>query len=173
MTTPADILREMMSAKHSVDKELTQKMDQALWNGRLDKAIDTQKAKLAAQMQNAQMQAAQMNQAYSQMAMNQIAQSGANMAGGGLGGMGIGAISGGVEMEQRAHHESQLRAMRISIREMEAHMTALTRNVEMLSGFYYWVTEVHPELAAQYKAMRDLYEAANQKDIGERNEGGV
>ena len=35
------------------------------------------------------------------------------------------------------------------------------RKVEQLSGFYHWVTEVHPELAAQYKAMRELYDAAN------------
>jgi len=35
------------------------------------------------------------------------------------------------------------------------------RRVEMLTGFYQWVTEVHPEIAAQHKAMRDLYEAAN------------
>ena len=35
------------------------------------------------------------------------------------------------------------------------------RKVEQLSGFYHWITEVHPELAAQYKAMRDLYDAAN------------
>ena len=35
------------------------------------------------------------------------------------------------------------------------------RRIDMLSGFYQWVTEVHPEIAAQHKAMRDLYEAAN------------
>ena len=35
------------------------------------------------------------------------------------------------------------------------------RRVEMLTGFYTWVTEVHPEITAQHKAMRDLYEAAN------------
>ena len=37
------------------------------------------------------------------------------------------------------------------------------RKVEQLSGFYHWITEVHPELAAQYKAMRELYDAANNK----------
>ena len=37
------------------------------------------------------------------------------------------------------------------------------RKVEQLSGFYHWVPEVHPELAAQYKAMRELYDAANNK----------
>lgn len=43
------------------------------------------------------------------------------------------------------------------------------KKIEQLSGFYHWVTEVHPELAAQYKAMRDLYDAANN---GPREEMG-
>lgn len=42
------------------------------------------------------------------------------------------------------------------------------RKVEQLSGFYHWVTEVHPELAAQYKAMRELYDAANNTNDVER-----
>ena len=45
------------------------------------------------------------------------------------------------------------------------------RRVQMLTGFYTWVTEVHPEIAAQHKAMRDLYEAANapQQEQGEQD----
>lgn len=35
------------------------------------------------------------------------------------------------------------------------------KKVEMLAGFYTWITEVYPEIAAQHKAMRELYEAAN------------
>ena len=35
------------------------------------------------------------------------------------------------------------------------------KKVEMLTGFYTWVIEVYPEIAAQHKAMRELYEAAN------------
>jgi hypothetical protein len=35
------------------------------------------------------------------------------------------------------------------------------KKVEMLTGFYTWITEVYPEIAAQHKAMHDLYEAAN------------
>lgn len=35
------------------------------------------------------------------------------------------------------------------------------KKVEMLTGFYTWITEVYPEIAAQHKAMRELYEAAN------------
>ena len=42
------------------------------------------------------------------------------------------------------------------------------RKVEQLSGFYHWITEVHPELAAQYKAMRELYDAANNTNDVER-----
>jgi hypothetical protein len=38
------------------------------------------------------------------------------------------------------------------------------RRLDMLSGFYTWITEVHPEIAAQHKAMRDLYEAANSNE---------
>jgi hypothetical protein len=38
------------------------------------------------------------------------------------------------------------------------------KKVEMLSGFYTWITEVYPEIAAQHKAMRDLYEAANSNE---------
>jgi hypothetical protein len=38
------------------------------------------------------------------------------------------------------------------------------KKVEMLTGFYTWVTEVYPEIAAQHKAMRDLYEAANSNE---------
>jgi hypothetical protein len=38
------------------------------------------------------------------------------------------------------------------------------KKVEMLTGFYTWITEVYPEIAAQHKAMRDLYEAANSNE---------
>jgi hypothetical protein len=38
------------------------------------------------------------------------------------------------------------------------------KKVEMLSGFYTWITDVHPEIAAQHKAMRELYEAANSNE---------
>lgn len=47
------------------------------------------------------------------------------------------------------------------LRETERRVSKLTEDVDRLSAFYYWVTEVHPQLAAQYKAMRDLYDAAN------------
>ena len=46
-------------------------------------------------------------------------------------------------------------------REMVNKMNRIEKKVEMLTGFYTWVTEVYPEIAAQHKAMRDLYEAAN------------
>jgi hypothetical protein len=48
-----------------------------------------------------------------------------------------------------------------AMKQLAERMGVQERRVEMLTGFYTWVTEVHPEIAAQHKAMRDLYEAAN------------
>lgn len=45
------------------------------------------------------------------------------------------------------------------------------KKVEMLTGFYTWITEVYPEIAAQHKAMRDLYEAANAPQQNETEAG--
>lgn len=42
------------------------------------------------------------------------------------------------------------------------------KKVEMLTGFYTWITEVYPEIAAQHKAMRELYEAANSNETQEK-----
>lgn len=42
------------------------------------------------------------------------------------------------------------------------------KKIEMLTGFYTWITEVYPEIAAQHKAMRELYEAANSNETQER-----
>lgn len=47
------------------------------------------------------------------------------------------------------------------LKTLSAKLVRTESKVDRLSGFYHWVTEVHPELAAQYKAMRDLYDAAN------------
>lgn len=47
------------------------------------------------------------------------------------------------------------------MRRLSERMEKQERRIDMLSGFYTWITEVHPEIAAQHKAMRDLYEAAN------------
>lgn len=41
------------------------------------------------------------------------------------------------------------------------------KKIEMMTGFYTWITEVYPEIAAQHKAMRDLYEAANAPQQGQ------
>ena len=46
-------------------------------------------------------------------------------------------------------------------RELMHKIDRTEKKVEMLTGFYTWITEVYPEIAAQHKAMRDLYEAAN------------
>jgi hypothetical protein len=45
--------------------------------------------------------------------------------------------------------------------QMAERLAKQERRIDMLSGFYTWITEIHPEIAAQHKAMRDLYEAAN------------
>ena len=47
------------------------------------------------------------------------------------------------------------------MKRLAERMVVQERRVEMLTGFYTWVTEVHPEITAQHKAMRELYEAAN------------
>jgi hypothetical protein len=49
----------------------------------------------------------------------------------------------------------------IVAKELMNKMDRTEKKVEMLTGFYTWITEVYPEIAAQHKAMRDLYEAAN------------
>ena len=56
------------------------------------------------------------------------------------------------------------------MRRLSERMEKQERRIDMLSGFYTWITEVHPEIAAQHKAMRDLYEAANtpQQETQER-----
>ena len=56
------------------------------------------------------------------------------------------------------------------MRRLSERLEKQERRIEMLSGFYTWITEVHPEIAAQHKAMRDLYEAANasQEETQER-----
>jgi len=52
--------------------------------------------------------------------------------------------------------------------QMAERLAKQERRIDMLSGFYTWITEVHPEIAAQHKAMRDLYEAANAPQPKER-----
>lgn len=70
-------------------------------------------------------------------------------------------ISGAMRLPSSEEAYEQLRqVIRIS-ENLRTKVERTEKKVEMLSGFYHWVTEVHPELAAQYKAMRELYEAAN------------
>ena len=52
-------------------------------------------------------------------------------------------------------------------KEMMHRINRTEKKVEMLTGFYTWITEVYPEIAAQHKAMRDLYEAANAPQQGQ------
>ena len=51
-----------------------------------------------------------------------------------------------------------------AMKQLAERMGVQERRIDMLSGFYTWITEVHPEIAAQHKAMRDLYEAANSNE---------
>lgn len=60
----------------------------------------------------------------------------------------------------------------VAVKDLRTKVEKAEHKVEVLSGFYHWVTEVHPELAAQYKAMRDLYEAANAQPAQPREEMG-
>lgn len=71
------------------------------------------------------------------------------------------AISGAMRLPSSEEAYEQLRQVIRVSENLRAKVERTERKVEQLSGFYHWVTEVHPELAAQYKAMRDLYEAAN------------
>jgi hypothetical protein len=58
-----------------------------------------------------------------------------------------------------------------AMKHLAERMDTQERRVQMLTGFYTWVTEVHPEITAQHKAMRDLYEAANapQQEQGKQD----
>ena len=51
-----------------------------------------------------------------------------------------------------------------AMKRLAERMEKQERRIDMLSGFYTWITEVHPEISAQHKAMRDLYEAANSNE---------
>ena len=51
-----------------------------------------------------------------------------------------------------------------AMKRLYERMEKQERRIEMLTGFYTWITEVYPEIAAQHKAMRDLYEAANSNE---------
>lgn len=51
-----------------------------------------------------------------------------------------------------------------AMKRLAARMEKQERRIDMLSGFYTWILEVYPEIAAQHKAMRDLYEAANSNE---------
>lgn len=100
---------------------------------------------------------------------------GAGGAGGAGGGGLMGAIQGAtVGGPVEARHDPYILAEGAMRRAqaVERRLDDLTYKIERLSGFYHWVTEVHPEMAAQYKAMRDLYDAANG-DNEKMKPGGV
>lgn len=81
-----------------------------------------------------------------------------------------GAIRGAVPVTAEQAVVDSLADTNRVMRRLSERIEKQERRIEMLSGFYTWITEVHPEIAAQYKAMRDLYEAANasQEETQER-----
>jgi hypothetical protein len=42
-----------------------------------------------------------------------------------------------------------------------AMIDEINNNLEKLAGFYEWVTETHPNILFQYKAIKDIQESAN------------
>lgn len=53
-----------------------------------------------------------------------------------------------------ASHETVLRDHAVMIDEINDKM-------DKLAGFYEWVTETHPDIMFQYKAIKDIQESAN------------
>jgi len=81
------------------------------------------------------------------------------------------ALQGAVPMNNEKLLIDSLADTNRAMSRLAERMDTQERRVQMLTGFYTWVTEVHPEIAAQHKAMRDLYEAANapQQEQGEQD----
>lgn len=73
----------------------------------------------------------------------------------------LGVMTGAVPITSEEALVNSLADTNRLIKQVVARMEKQERRIEMLSGFYTWITEVYPEIAAQHKAMRDLYEAAN------------
>lgn len=70
-----------------------------------------------------------------------------------------GAISGA--MQQADSGSTILRNMQADIRE-------LRKNIEHVSGFYKWVIHAYPESLVQYKALKDIEAAARGQDESEQ-----
>lgn len=150
-----DLLTNMFKAKDKADQELREAQEEMLeqqYQMELDqkRAYNSSLAEQARQMRNAAVQ-----QGFGQGAIQ------------GASGYGYGWN------DPRGQYANQVRTSSIeelhqnvaqanqTVKVLFEKVARAERKVEQLSGFYHWITEVHPELAAQYKAMRELYDAAN------------
>ena len=79
-----------------------------------------------------------------------------------------GVVSEAMRLPSSEEAYEQLRQLIRISENLRTKVERTEKKVEQLSGFYHWVTEVHPELSAQYKAMRELYEAANPQSTEEK-----
>ena len=94
----------------------------------------------------------------------------------GFGGGGLNDVSSGSNqamvspesyvLRQVANTNETMRGVYDQVQRMQA-------KVEMLTGFYTWMTQMYPDLIAQHKAMCDLYAAANPDQSKEANTGGM
>jgi uncharacterized protein YciI len=54
------------------------------------------------------------------------------------------------------------------LRNMQADIRELRKNIEHVSGFYKWVIHAYPESLVQYKALKDIEAAARGQDESEQ-----
>ena len=159
-----DLLTNMFKAKDKADQELREAQEEMLeqqYQMELNqkRAYNSSLAEQARQMRNAAVQQLGYGQA--------IPKQEGGLIQGGASGYGYGWN------DPRGQYANQVRTPSIeelhqnvaqanqTVKVLFEKVARAERKVEQLSGFYHWVTEVHPELAAQYKAMRELYDAAN------------
>jgi hypothetical protein len=85
--------------------------------------------------------------------------------------LGIGSWQKGVSPEEYVLR--QVANTNEAMSRVHDQMQRLQTKVEMLTGFYTWMTQMYPDLIAQHKAMCDLYAAANPDQSKEANTGGM
>ena len=156
-----DLLTNMFKAKDKADQELREAQKEMI-EKQYQKDMDQKRAYNSGLVEQArQMQNAAAQQRYGQAIPKQEG----GLIQGGASGYGYG-WNDPREMAKRREvtieelHQNVAQANQ-TVKVLFEKVARAERKVEQLSGFYHWITEVHPELAAQYKAMRELYDAAN------------
>lgn len=154
-----DLLTNMFKAKDKADQELKEAQKEMI-EKQYQKDMDQKRAYNSGLVEQArQMQNAAAQQRYGQGAIQ------------GASGYGYGWNDPRVQLGRQNSvptpsleelHQNVAQANQ-TVKVLFEKVARAERKVEQLSGFYHWITEVHPELAAQYKAMRELYDAANNK----------